>query len=41
MMLYKSRYILRQFQLFVRFYHEEASVIGSTPNSNSPIYQVK
>lgn len=38
-MLYRSRYILRQFQSFVRFYHEEASVIGSTPNSSSPIYQ--
>ncbi|XP_070166367.1 methylcrotonoyl-CoA carboxylase beta chain, mitochondrial isoform X2 [Polyergus mexicanus] len=38
-MLYRSRYILRQFRPFVRLYHEEASVIGSTPDSSSPIYQ--
>lgn len=31
--------MLRQFQPFMRFYHEEASIIGSTPNSSSPIYQ--
>ncbi|XP_072748569.1 methylcrotonoyl-CoA carboxylase beta chain, mitochondrial [Anoplolepis gracilipes] len=38
-MLYKSRYILRYFRPFARLYHEEASVIGSTPNFNSSIYQ--
>lgn len=40
-MLYRSRYILRQFRPFVRFYHEEAFIIGSTPDSSSPVYQVK
>ncbi|CAL1686906.1 unnamed protein product [Lasius platythorax] len=38
-MLLRSRYILRKFRLFVRPYHEEASVIGSTQNSSSTIYQ--
>ncbi|KAL6443733.1 hypothetical protein ACFW04_001668 [Cataglyphis niger] len=38
-MLYRSRYILRQFRPFVRFYHEEAFIIGTTPDSSSPVYQ--
>lgn len=40
-MLYRSRYILRQFRPFVRFYHEEAFIIGTTPDSSSSVYQVK
>lgn len=38
-MLYRSRYVLRQFRLIVRSYHEEASVIGSTQDTSSSIYQ--
>lgn len=38
-MLYRSRYVLRQYRLIVRSYHEEASVIGSTQDTTSPIYQ--
>ncbi|XP_071553298.1 methylcrotonoyl-CoA carboxylase beta chain, mitochondrial isoform X1 [Temnothorax nylanderi] len=38
-MLRRSRYLLRHFRPFVRFYHEEASVIGSTPDTSSPVYQ--
>ncbi|XP_071651148.1 methylcrotonoyl-CoA carboxylase beta chain, mitochondrial [Temnothorax longispinosus] len=38
-MLRRSRYLLRHFQPSVRFYHEEASVIGSTPDTSSLVYQ--
>ncbi|XP_024877910.1 methylcrotonoyl-CoA carboxylase beta chain, mitochondrial [Temnothorax curvispinosus] len=38
-MLRRSRYLLRHFRPSVRFYHEEASVIGSTPDTSSLVYQ--
>ncbi|KYM98658.1 PREDICTED: methylcrotonoyl-CoA carboxylase beta chain, mitochondrial [Cyphomyrmex costatus] len=39
-MLQRSRYLLRYFRPFgVRFYHEEASVVGTTPDTSSPVYQ--
>ncbi|XP_012541143.1 methylcrotonoyl-CoA carboxylase beta chain, mitochondrial isoform X1 [Monomorium pharaonis] len=38
-MLNRSRYLLKHFRLFVKFYHEEASVIGTTPDTSSPVYQ--
>ncbi|KAL6262414.1 hypothetical protein P5V15_007501 [Pogonomyrmex californicus] len=38
-MLCGRRYILRYFRPFVKFYHEEASVIGSAADTNLPVYQ--
>ncbi|XP_020281316.1 methylcrotonoyl-CoA carboxylase beta chain, mitochondrial [Pseudomyrmex gracilis] len=38
-MLYKSRYLLRHFRPFVKFYHEDAFVIGNPPDTSSAIYQ--
>ncbi|XP_014472220.1 PREDICTED: methylcrotonoyl-CoA carboxylase beta chain, mitochondrial isoform X2 [Dinoponera quadriceps] len=35
----KNRYALRHFRPFVRFYYEEASVIGNTPDTSSTVYQ--
>ncbi|XP_011157354.1 methylcrotonoyl-CoA carboxylase beta chain, mitochondrial isoform X1 [Solenopsis invicta] len=38
-MLHRSRHLMRYFRPFVRFYHEEGSVIGSTPDTSSSVYQ--
>ncbi|EZA50718.1 hypothetical protein DMN91_000770 [Ooceraea biroi] len=38
-MLRRSRCVLKYSRPFVRCFHEEASVIGSTPDTNSSIYQ--
>lgn len=40
-MLRRSRYVLRHFRPFVRSYYEEASVIGSAPDTSSTVYQVR
>ncbi|XP_012230866.1 methylcrotonoyl-CoA carboxylase beta chain, mitochondrial [Linepithema humile] len=38
-MLLKSRYIFKHFRPFVKFYHEEASIIGKVADTSSSVYQ--